>query len=101
MNYAAAAPGVVKAMRGLDAYLATSTLDRGLKLLVVLRASQLNHCAYCVDMHSRELRERGESNERIDLLPSWQEAPVYTPQGARGLGVDRSSDSNGARICPR
>ena len=57
LNYAKAAPGVMKAMLGLESYLATTGLDKGLKLLVVLRASQMNNCAYCIDMHTQELRE--------------------------------------------
>ncbi|MBI2689162.1 MAG: carboxymuconolactone decarboxylase family protein [Acidobacteria bacterium] len=85
MNYAKAAPGVLKAMLGLETYLASSSLDKKLKLLVVLRASQLNHCAYCVDMHSRELREAGETTERIDLLTAWREAPFYTTKERAAL----------------
>ncbi|HEU0122981.1 MAG TPA: carboxymuconolactone decarboxylase family protein [Bryobacteraceae bacterium] len=84
-NYSQAAPGVLKAMMGLEAYLASSTLDRGLKLLVVLRASQMNHCAYCVDLHSHELRRHGETNERIDLLAVWREAPHYTSRERAAL----------------
>jgi AhpD family alkylhydroperoxidase len=78
LSYDKAAPGVLKAMLGLEGYLATSSLPKPLKLLVVLRVSQMNHCAYCIDMHSHELRQIGESNERIDLLSAWREAPFYT-----------------------
>ena len=85
LNYAQAAPGVMKAMLGLESYLASSTLDKHLKLLVVLRVSQINHCAYCIDLHSTELRELGETNERIDLLNAWQEAPFYTERERAAL----------------
>ena len=46
-------------------------------IAVVLRASQLNHCAYCIDMHTTELRQHGETNERITLLSAWRDAPYY------------------------
>lgn len=69
---------IYKAMSALEAAVRSSGLDPGLLGLVKLRASQINGCAYCIDMHSRELRAAGESEERLYLLDAWQEAPIYS-----------------------
>ncbi len=76
------APGFSKAMAHLD-HAATKELDRvgfdaRLRELVRIRASQLNGCAYCVDMHTKDARVAGESEERLTALPVWREAPFYT-----------------------
>lgn len=66
------------AMSALSGYLHASDLEPGLLALVQLRASQLNGCAYCVDMHTKDLQALGERPERLYLLAVWQEADVYT-----------------------
>ncbi|MCC5859066.1 MAG: carboxymuconolactone decarboxylase family protein [Ectothiorhodospiraceae bacterium] len=71
-------PVPLQAMSALSGYLHTSGLDPSLMQLIELRASQMNGCAYCVDMHTKELRAMGEEPLRIDLLPVWREADVYT-----------------------
>src|SRR5580765_2520612 len=68
INYSKAAPGVYDAMDALDHYLAASSLDRRLLYLVQLRASQLNGCAYCIDMHWKDLRVLDET-EHAEILP--------------------------------
>ncbi len=78
MSYAKASSGVYKAMQGLESYLGECGLEPNLLDLVRVRASQLNGCAYCLDMHSKDLRARGESEQRIYLLDAWEEAPFYT-----------------------
>ena len=78
LNYAQAAPGVYDAMDALDRYVGGSGLERRLLLFVQLRASQINGCAYCLEMHARELRELGEPAHRIDALRAWRECPWYS-----------------------
>ena len=77
MDLKKAAPRVYKAMLALDAA-AGEGLEPPLKELVRIRASQLNGCVYCIDMHSTDARKGGESEQRIYALPAWREAPYYT-----------------------
>jgi AhpD family alkylhydroperoxidase len=79
------APEVYKAMVALEAAVRSSGLDRGLIGLVKLRASQINGCAYCIDLHSKELRASGESEERLYLLDAWHEAPIYSDRERAAL----------------
>jgi len=85
MNYAKAGPGVMKAMNGLETYLAECGLEPALKELVKLRASQINGCAYCVDMHSLDARALGETEQRLYALPVWQETPFFTARERAAL----------------
>lgn len=71
-------PTPLQAMSALNGYLHASGLDPALMQLIELRASQMNGCAYCVDMHTQELRALDEETLRIDLLPVWREAHVYS-----------------------
>ncbi len=73
MQFAKAAPEVYKAMVTLDAA-ARKGVDPTLAELVKVRASQLNHCAFCIDMHTKDARAAGESEERLYLLNAWEEA---------------------------
>src|SRR5437763_17134788 len=77
MDLKKAAPRVYKAMLALDAA-AGEGLEPPLKELVRIRASQLNGCVYCIDMHSTDARAGGESEQRLYALPAWTEAPYYT-----------------------
>ena len=70
--------GVLKALSGLGAYLAKSPVEKHLLDLVCFRVSQINGCAYCLDMHSKDLRIAGEAEQRLYLLDAWHEAPFYT-----------------------
>ena len=78
LNYGAVAPGVYDAMDSLDVYLAASGLDERLLHFVRLRASQINGCAYCIDMHWKDLRALGETEQRLYGLDAWEESPYYT-----------------------
>ncbi len=78
IDYTKAAPGVMHAMLGLGKYLSQSGLEPALLDLVSLRASQINGCAYCIDMHWKDLRARGESEQRLYGLDAWSESPYYT-----------------------
>src|SRR5436305_12231573 len=69
------APGIYKAMSGLESYLHQSGLDVPLLHLIKLRASQINGCAYCIDMHWKDLRAIGENEQRLYGLDAWRESP--------------------------
>lgn len=71
------APGGFKAMLALETYLRESGLDHGLLHMVKLRASQINGCAYCIDMHWKDARAAGVSEQRLYGLDAWREAPYY------------------------
>ncbi|MGA0594496.1 carboxymuconolactone decarboxylase family protein [Enterovirga sp. CN4-39] len=75
--YGKVVPDAYKAVLGLETYVQKSGLERRFVHLVKLRASQINGCAYCVDMHSKEARHDGLSEQWINLLCVWQESPVY------------------------
>ena len=77
MEFWKIAPDAYKAMLGLDGYLHGSGLAASLLELVKLRASQINGCAYCIDMHWKEARAAGESDQRLYGLDAWREAPYY------------------------
>lgn len=78
IHYTKVAPGAYQAMLGLEHYLHDCSLDEKLIDLVKLRASQINGCAYCIDMHWKDLRAIGESEQRLYSLDAWKEAPFYT-----------------------
>lgn len=77
-SYPKVAPGIYDAMDALDTYLGTCGLERKLLLLVQLRASQLNGCAFCIDMHWKDLRAIDETEQRLYGLDAWRESPYYT-----------------------
>ncbi len=85
INYAKAAPGVYDAMDSLDQYLAQCGLERGLIMLIQLRVSQINGCAYCLDMHWKDLRAAGEGEQRLYSLDAWRECPYYTDRERAAL----------------
>jgi AhpD family alkylhydroperoxidase len=78
-------PGAYKAMSALQAYVDASGLEKPLLELVKVRASQLNGCAFCLAMHTRDARKLGESDERMHLLNAWREAPVYSARERAAL----------------
>jgi AhpD family alkylhydroperoxidase len=85
LNYANAAPGVYDAMDALDQYLQACGLEESLLNLVRLRASQINGCAYCLDMHWKDLRALGEGEQRLYSLNAWAESPYYTARERAAL----------------
>ncbi len=85
INYAKVAPGVIEAARGLSHYLRKSGLDESLVNLVCLRASQINGCAYCLDMHWKDLRAAGETEQRLYGLDAWEESPYYSDRERAAL----------------
>jgi len=76
---------VLKALGGLNAYLAKTSLDKNLLELVNYRVSQINGCAYCLDMHSKDLRVAGETEQRLYLVSAWREVPMYSDRERAAL----------------
>ena len=85
INAARVAPELLQAMVGLEERVAQAGLEPKLRHLVKIRASQINGCAYCVHMHSRDARAEGESEERLYLLSAWRESPLYSEQERAAL----------------
>jgi len=85
VDYSKVAPGVMQSMLNTEKYLAQSGLDSKLRDLVHLRASQINGCAYCIDMHWKDLRAEGENEQRLYGLDAWAESPYYTDRERAAL----------------
>jgi AhpD family alkylhydroperoxidase len=79
------APGALKAMLGLETYLHQTNLEVPLLHLIKMRVSQINGCAYCLDMHSKDLRAIGETEQRIYLLNAWRETSFYSERERAAL----------------
>jgi AhpD family alkylhydroperoxidase len=78
-------PAALQAASALQGYVDTSGLDAKLRELIKIRASQIDGCAYCLAMHTREARKLGETDERMHLLDAWREAPFYTARERAAL----------------
>ena len=78
INFQTKGQNALKAVFGLGTYLRKSTLEGKLQELVNFRVSQINQCAYCLDMHSKELRAMGETEQRLYGMSAWRETPYYT-----------------------
>jgi AhpD family alkylhydroperoxidase len=76
----------MKALYGVGIYLAKSPIEQRLLNLIYFRVSQINGCAYCLDMHSKDLRANGETEQRLYMLDAWRESPVYTDRERAALG---------------
>lgn len=85
LNYVKAAPEAYRAMSQLEHYVRNCGLEASLIELVKIRASQINGCAYCIDMHTKDARVAGESEQRIYLLSAWREAPFYNERERAAL----------------
>ena len=85
INYRNASATAISAMSALQAAVNRSGLEKPLLELVKLRASLLNRCAFCIDMHFRDAKAAGESDERLYLLNAWEETQVYTPRERAAL----------------
>ena len=86
INLYAANPKALEPMLAAEAYLKTSTLEPLLRDLIKMRVSQINGCAYCLHMHSRDARSAGEREERLHLLPAWRESSLYSERERAALG---------------
>ena len=85
LDFRKASPQGENAMRGLHMFVRNCGLDHSLLELVKLRASQINGCAHCIDMHTKELRADGESEQRLYLLNAWRDSPFYSDRERAAL----------------
>lgn len=85
IEYTKTAPDGYKAMLSLETYVRSSGLEPSLLELVKVRASQINGCAYCIDMHTKDARARGETEQRLYALDAWRETPFYTERERAAL----------------
>lgn len=85
LNFYAEAPELMNAQMELKKAVDDCGLEKELLHLVNLRTSQINGCSYCVDMHSREAREHGESEQRVFLVSAWKESPLFSPRERAAL----------------
>jgi len=86
INHREASPGAVKTLTDMRSYLADCGLDAKLRLLVEIRVSQINGCAYCVDLHSRQARAAGETEQRLDCVCVWRVVPFFDARERAALG---------------
>jgi len=85
INFQVKGQNALKAIFGIGAYLKKSTIEKNLQELVYFRVSQINKCAYCLDMHSKDLRADGESEQRLYGLSAWRETPYYSTRERAAL----------------
>ena len=85
IDYLKSARGAYHAMLGIEHYLQQCGLEESLQNLIKLRVSQINGCAYCIDMHWKDLRAAGEAEQRLYGLDAWEESPYYTERERAGL----------------
>jgi len=85
MNFYQAAPDTIKALTALETQVQSSGLEQSLIELVKTRASQINGCAFCINMHTQDARKHGETEQRLYLLNAWREAPAYSERERAAL----------------
>jgi AhpD family alkylhydroperoxidase len=85
IDYRTADFKAIQLLLGVERHIATSGLDHKLLHLIKMRASQINGCAYCLDMHSKDARAEGETEQRLYSLDAWDEAPYYTDRERAAL----------------
>src|SRR5690242_3457729 len=85
IDYGKVAPDGIRALSGLETYIRSSGLEPELLDLIKTRASQLNGCAYCIDMHTKDARAGGETEQRLYGLSAWRESPFYTERERAAL----------------
>jgi AhpD family alkylhydroperoxidase len=83
-------PAAYQAMTGLEKYLSTTSIDKQLKELIKIRASQINGCAYCINMHTKDARAYGETEQRIYALSAWRDTTYFTPAERAVLALTES-----------
>jgi AhpD family alkylhydroperoxidase len=85
INFVEKGTGALKAMYGLGTYLYSSSVEKSLFNLISFRVSQINGCAYCLDMHSKDLRAAGETEQRLYTINTWRETPFFTDRERAAL----------------
>lgn len=87
MNFRQIAPKAYQAMSGLERYIQSTKIDPRLKELIKIRVSQINGCAFCLDMHARDARKIGINQRHIDTLSAWRETHFFTPEERAALAL--------------
>jgi len=100
VDYRKLAPAALKALLGIDQFVRQSGLEHSLYELVKIRASYQNGCAYCIDMHTKEARLAGETEQRIYGVPVWRETPYFTPRERAALAWTESVTKLGEHGVP-
>lgn len=85
INFFEKGQNAMKSMYGLGSYLSKSPLKKRLLNLIYFRVSQINGCAFCLDMHSKDLRVQGETEQRLYMLDAWRDTPLYTDEERAAL----------------
>lgn len=85
LDYAKVAPEALKAMHGLEKYVHDGLIESSVLELVKIRASQINGCAFCIDMHTKDARASGETEQRLYALNAWRETPFFTQRERAAL----------------
>ena len=85
IEYAQVVPDAIEALRALEKYVRTCGIEPKALELIKIRASQINGCAYCLDMHTKDARARGETEQRIYALNAWRETPFFTEKERAAL----------------
>jgi AhpD family alkylhydroperoxidase len=101
LNFFKAAPEVMKAMIAVDQFIGRMSLEKSLVELVRLRASQINGCAYCVDVHANDARKAGESERRLTTLSVWRETPFFSERERAALEWTESLTLQAERSVPQ
>jgi AhpD family alkylhydroperoxidase len=78
--------GIYRPLSGFNSYLAKSRIEKNLLDLIDFRVSQINGCAFCLDMHSKDLRAKGETEQRLYMMDAWREASIYSDRERAALG---------------
>ncbi len=100
MNFFAKSGNAMKALSGFPVYLSKCSIDSKLQHLIFIRVSMINGCSYCLDMHTKDLRLMGETEQRMLLLGAWREAfRIYTAKRTRCTGLGRSCNTGGQCQC--
>lgn len=100
IRYPRVAPDAYRAMAALQQYTADCGIEHSLQELVKLRASYMNGCAYCVDMHTKDARVAGETEQRLYAIPVWRETPFFTPRERAALAWTEAVTALGAEGVP-
>jgi len=100
IDYPRLAPDAMKAMMALERYVRSSELEHSLIELIKLRASYMNGCAYCVDMHTKDARVAGETEQRLYAVPVWREAPFFSPRERAALAWTEAVTALGGSSVP-
>lgn len=100
LNYVKGAPAGYRAMAALNRYVEECGLEHALLELVKMRASQINGCAYCIDMHSKDARALGESEQRLYALNAWRETPFFSDRERAALALTEAVTEIGEQQVP-